>query len=156
MNYSDIRQYTYPTTAISSNPTPEKYISRLINSLYFFLDIALIVIEEKYYRLIVYDKAKNFLVDKRYTTAKGARIAFMRFFRHKYYNDKPRADWSFSYPPDWDWLENMETLIASLPANSRKRTINKTKVKNEGKGNRIDKQGNLTKHRDTTSVHQRI
>jgi hypothetical protein len=119
MNYSDIRQYTYSAKAISSNPTPDKYIFRLINSLYFFLDIALIVIEEKYYRLIVYDKGKNFLVNKRYTTAKGARIAFMRFFKHQYYNNEPRAEWSFAYPPDSDWLERIETLIASLPENCR-------------------------------------
>ena len=44
----------------------------------------------------------------------------MRFFGHNYYNDKPRAEWSIAYPPDSDWLEEIETFIASLTADTER------------------------------------
>jgi hypothetical protein len=156
MNYSDIQQFTNPDAVLSGHAAPGKYIYRLINSLYFFLDMVLIVIEEEYYRLIVYDRVGNSLTDKRYSTVKGARIAFMRFFRHKYYNDNPGAEWSIAYPPDADWLEEIETLIALLPASCKNRTVNKTKVKNEDKGNCIKRRKSCSGNRGEASIHQGV
>jgi hypothetical protein len=83
----------------------------LTNAIYFFIQRALIIIGDQDYRLIVFGKSGHILTDKRYAAARGARIAFMKRFGYKYFEGKPRAEWSFVYPPDAEWLEEIETLI---------------------------------------------
>jgi hypothetical protein len=125
MSYSDRQAFSSPVFGTNESHEPRKYISMLTNAIYFFIQRALIIIGDQDYRLIVFGKDKDILVDKRYATARGARIAFMKRFGYKYFEGKPRAEWSFAYPPDTDWLEGIETSIASFPSNSRKKTVHK-------------------------------
>jgi hypothetical protein len=116
MNYSDRQAFSSPVFEDNESPEPRKCISMLTNAVYFFIQRALIIIGDRDYRLVVFGKSDHILADKRYATARGARIAFMKRFGYKYFEGKPRAEWSFTYPPDTDWLEEIEMSIASFPA----------------------------------------
>jgi hypothetical protein len=96
------------------NNQESKYpITALINSVYFSLDYTLIVKEGNGFRLLVIHNNKK-LVDKIYTTLKGARIAFHRAFKKFGYKADIETDWTKFYNPDTMWLEE----LSNCPENS--------------------------------------
>ena len=101
-----------PTQTITTSPqaTPIYPISKLINSVYFFLDDVLVIDEKNVYRLIVYSHGE-ILVDKRFKTIRGARIAFFRLFKHKAWGPETKAQWSHFYDPDEDWMEDLMKIV---------------------------------------------
>ncbi|MCP4146118.1 MAG: hypothetical protein GY757_00070 [bacterium] len=80
-------------------------ISLLINSIYFFIESVLIVEQKNLFRLLAIHQ-NRILVDETYKTAKGAKIAFLKFFSYKGWRDGTRADWSPFYPPNSKWLNS--------------------------------------------------
>ncbi len=95
-------------------PKNSKYpVSVLINSVYFFLNVTLIIQEETKFRLLVIRNKKK-IADKRYQTLKGARIGFHRAFRTYKYEDDMETMWSPFYNPEESWLEKLSNYPEEL------------------------------------------
>jgi hypothetical protein len=75
----------------------------LINAVYFFLESVFIVVEKDQYRLVVIHNRK-LIVDERYDTIRGAKIAFYRMYKEKACAKGLRNEWSANYEPDKRWL----------------------------------------------------
>lgn len=75
-------------------------ISRLINSIYYFIEYVFILKKGSGYRLFALHN-RRVLIDKTYQTMRGAKIAFGK----SYPNEGIKAEWSDLYPPDPPWLE---------------------------------------------------
>lgn len=94
-----------PTPTSPGQAVPPVFISRLINSIYFYLDTCFITpVTLSDYRLLAL-KGEKVLHDCKYKTLRGARGAFKRKFKKMSWHDAP-AEWSHFYPPDSKWLEN--------------------------------------------------
>lgn len=89
-----------PATAIMRDKIQ---ISRLINSIFYFIDTVFILKKEDKFRLIALHGG-NVLIDKTYKTNKGAKIAFTKFYKDKLIEGID-AKWSHFYPPDRPWLD---------------------------------------------------
>jgi hypothetical protein len=89
-------------------------ISRLLNSIYYSIGICFILKgskSDKPFRLLaIDDREKKVLFDGYYTSLKGARIAFVKFFKNQAWSENVAAEWSFFYPPDADWINEMLTI----------------------------------------------
>ncbi len=83
----------------------EEIISLLINSFLFFLDRALIKIENRKFRLLAVHERRK-LIDKTFKTMRGARISFSKSFTKKML-ESTKAEWSHLYPPEPGWLEKV-------------------------------------------------
>ncbi|MCP4653733.1 MAG: hypothetical protein GY858_10195 [Candidatus Omnitrophica bacterium] len=79
-------------------------ISRLINSIYYFIENVFIASENESYRLVAVHHG-NLLTNETYKTAKGARIAFFKFWSYRAWEEGVKPKWSRFYPPDPEWLE---------------------------------------------------
>ena len=80
----------------------EKKIRRfslLVNSVYFFIETVFILETPDGYRLIAIHQGK-LLLDKTYKTPKGAKVAFLKFFAYKRWEDGVKAQWTPFYPPE--------------------------------------------------------
>jgi hypothetical protein len=86
------------------NTEEKPVISRLINSVYFFIDCVYILKSKDKYRLVALHH-RRVLCDKDYSTLRGCRIAFDKIFKDKAWRSKVKADWSHFYDPDKRWLE---------------------------------------------------
>lgn len=83
-------------------------ISRLINSIYYFIEIVFILKKDDKYRLIVLHD-RMVLTDSTYQTFKAAKIAFSKMYQDKAWQEDVKAEWTNFYIPDQQWLdENME------------------------------------------------
>jgi hypothetical protein len=100
----------------------------LTNTAYFFLEFAFILVEDNAFRLLVFDGGEKYLVDKRYTSEKGAKISFLNFFGHKYYTDNPIAIWDPPYSPDEDWIQEKLAFIDSLPDEYKQKKVRGKRV----------------------------
>lgn len=88
----------------TANQNEEKtYICILINAVYFFLESVFIVLEGNQYRLVVIHNRK-LIVDERYDSMRGAKIAFYRMYKEKTCAKGMRNEWSANYEPDKRWL----------------------------------------------------
>jgi len=77
----------------------------LINSPHYFLECVFILLEkEDSYRLLVIHN-KRILTDARYSTIKGAKIGFCKYYDKKRWSKNVKSIWSYPYPPDSRWLE---------------------------------------------------
>jgi len=74
-------------------------ISLLVNSVFFFIETVFILETMNGYRLIVIHQRK-LVTDKTYKTPNGAKIAFMKFFAYKRWEEGVKAQWTPFYPPD--------------------------------------------------------
>jgi hypothetical protein len=90
--------------------TRKHHILLLVNSLYFLLEYAFIMIGEKSYRLVGIHH-NRLVLDKCYKTIRGAKISFSRLFRPRNWQKKMKPLWSRIYPPDVDWMEEKLQLI---------------------------------------------
>jgi len=87
----------------SDLPPIKERISVLETSIYYFLEHVFIIKERGRYRLVVIHHEK-LLTDKIYKTAKGARIAFLKFWSYKAWEVDAKATWTHFYKPDRDWI----------------------------------------------------
>jgi hypothetical protein len=83
----------------------KKLISRMINSICFFLNFVFILKDGTNYRLVAI-QSKQKIIDMKYKTLKGAKIACIRILRNQLNNKKINAVWSFLYPVDEKWLKD--------------------------------------------------
>jgi hypothetical protein len=86
------------------NPGEKTVISRLINSIYYFIDCVFILKIKDKYRLVAQHNGVV-LYDNYYTTEIGGKIAFDKIFKDKAWAEDIKAQWSHLYDPDIDWLE---------------------------------------------------
>ena len=85
-------------------------IYRLQNSVQFYLECVFILVEEDNFQLVIIHSG-NVLMDAKYGTLRGARIAFTKYFGQRARRDEAKPNWSHSYHPDDEWLqENFEIL----------------------------------------------
>ena len=99
-----------------------KLISRMINSVFYFLKFVFILKEGSHYRLVAIEDS-NKIIDMKYNTLKGAKIACIKRLRNRF-NNKMKPVWSFLYPADEKWIEDKLNCITSTgeqpqPINSR-------------------------------------
>jgi hypothetical protein len=99
-------------------------ISRLTNSIYYFIDTCFIMDlsvtaqgKNKYRLLAFHEKENRIFADKCFPTLRGARISFSKQFKNMAWNDDVSANWSDLYPPDHDWIDNMLSIAEDLKSN---------------------------------------
>ena len=80
-----------------------KLISRMTNSILYFLSYVFILKESGEYRLVI-NHAKAKLHDCRYKTLRGARVACARLIQKRQFKKTINPDWTFFYPVDEEWL----------------------------------------------------
>ena len=83
----------------------ENRISRMINSVFYFLKFVFILKEGNHYRLVVIEQ-KNKIIDMNYKSLKGAKIACAKRLRNRFINNERKPVWSFLYPADEKWLKD--------------------------------------------------
>jgi len=83
----------------------QKTVSVLINAIFYFLENVYIVKSPGPlgYRLIAIHRGRV-LADERYETARGARIAFARMFKHKSWKEDVHPQWTHFYDADNAWF----------------------------------------------------
>jgi len=79
-------------------------VSLLINSVYFFIESVLILQTAEGYRLLAIHQGR-LIADETYKTSKGAKIAFLKFFGYKAWDDGVKPQWTPFYPPEQPWLD---------------------------------------------------
>lgn len=90
-------------------------ISVLTNSVCYFMESVLIAAEGGEYRLLAIHQGKLY-TDERYRTARGAKIAFIKLWGYRAWQEDIQAIWSHFYPPDTGWYEKKITLSHPPPA----------------------------------------
>ena len=95
---------SHPRTNLGLSPVRQTLVSTLVNSVLYFLDSAVIILEAKHYRLVVFHN-KQVLTDQGYETMRGAKIAFSKLFQYKAFLNA-KAEWSRLYPPEQKWLDS--------------------------------------------------
>jgi hypothetical protein len=85
-------------------------ISRLLNSIYYFLDCVFIIISETDYRLVILHH-DQVIMDVHYNSLRGAKIAFAKYFGERAWAEEVQSQWTHTYQPDSDWMnEKLEIL----------------------------------------------
>jgi hypothetical protein len=103
-----LSQRIHQTPALTTRDKAQ--ISRLINSIYYFINIVYILEKDNQFRLIAIQAGKV-LIDKTYSTFTGAKIAFSKFFQEKAWNEDVKAEWTDFYNPDRQWLDENMKLV---------------------------------------------
>lgn len=101
--------------AFDPNPGNGVEVSVLANAVCYFVHNVFIVNQNGSYRLMVLHD-NELLVDESYKTAKGAKIAFLKLYWYRAWQDAVKPDWTHFYRPEADWMEKLEKSSAkSLP-----------------------------------------
>lgn len=79
-------------------------VALLVNSVYFFIESVFILETPDGYRLLAIHQGK-LLADETYKTPKGAKIAFLKFFGYKAWEEGVKTQWTPFYPPEQPWLD---------------------------------------------------
>ena len=85
-------------------------ISRLINSIYYFIDCVYIIQLKDKYRLVALHH-RTVLCDKYYPTGRGCKIAFQKLFKDKAWKEEVKPDWTNFYDPDHKWLAKKQSRL---------------------------------------------
>ena len=85
-------------------------ISMLLNAVHFFLDCAFIIHAAGTYRLVVLH-VNNVLLDKSYTSLKGAKIGFNKIYSRQACTENVNARWA-EYTPNTTWMEKKAAILA--------------------------------------------
>jgi transcriptional regulator with XRE-family HTH domain len=88
-------------------------ISRLINSIFYFIDFVYIIKLTNKYRLVALHK-QRVLCDCYFLSFEECKIAFDKLFKEKTWEERVKADWSHFYPPDQNWLAKNQSYLESL------------------------------------------
>lgn len=99
-----------PVAQYEITPVKDLKISRLLNSIQFYLECAFIVHEDKGCRLIILHSGKV-LMDTRYNTLRGAKIAFTKYFGRRAWQEDVKPSWSHAYHPDENWVKQHSEVI---------------------------------------------
>ncbi len=83
-------------------------ISRLVNSILYFIDCVYILRSKGKHRLVVLHQ-NTVLHDKYYPSDGECKIAFQRLFKDKAWSEDITADWSHFYDPDKQWLAKKQS-----------------------------------------------
>ena len=89
-------------------------ISILLNSAYYFLGYVFVICEQKDYRLVVLHSGRT-LLDCRYTTLKGAKVAFAKMFNRRSWKKHVNPTWSPLFQPEVDWMDEKIEIVRSNP-----------------------------------------
>jgi hypothetical protein len=81
-----------------------KFISLLINAVFYFLETVLIMANKDGYRLIVVHRS-DVWTDEMYKTFEEAKRAFFNKYKEKAWKKEVRPNWSHFYPPTTKWLK---------------------------------------------------
>jgi len=84
-------------------------ISMLLNAIHYFLDCAFIIPSHRQYRLLVF-LSDNILLDQQYTSLKGAKIAFQKFYGHQACLEGIKARWDEYIPESW-WIKKKMDIL---------------------------------------------
>lgn len=88
----------------------ETKISRLLNSIYYFLECVFIIISKNDYRLVILHH-DQVIMDVHYNSLRGAKIAFAKYFGERAWAEDVQSQWSHTYHPVQDWInEKLEIL----------------------------------------------
>jgi hypothetical protein len=90
----------------------EPVISRLLNSIFYFIECVFIIISKGNYRLVAINN-NRVLMDKNFQTLRGGKIALAKYFKNKGWKEEIKAEWSHKYPPDQDWLKEKLELLGA-------------------------------------------
>ncbi|MCX6583333.1 MAG: hypothetical protein NT166_24415 [Candidatus Aminicenantes bacterium] len=93
-----------PIIELKVAPGEKMKISVLGNAVYFFFHRVFIITEKKGYRLIAIHKGE-LLVDARYKTSKGAKIAFLKLYCFRAWQEGVKPYWTDFYTPDERWVK---------------------------------------------------
>jgi hypothetical protein len=93
----------------TSKRNQEIKISMLLNANHYFLDCVFIIHSHRQYRLLVFF-ADNILLDQQYTSLKGAKIAFQKFYGPQACLEGIKARWDEYIPESWWIKKKMEIL----------------------------------------------
>ena len=101
-------------TALNVTPKPgnEIKIHRLLNSIYYFIDLIFIFPEGDRYRLAAIHHGRVYY-DTIYESLRGAKIAFTKLFAERAWDEKVQAAWSHGYHPDQDWYEEQMKVLSN-------------------------------------------
>ncbi len=112
-NLNGKHRYLIPSGQLKSVPTvkndQEIEISILLNAIHYFLDCVFIIHSRSRYRLLAFLK-DNILLDQQYTSIKGAKIAFQKFYGHQVCLGGLKARWDEYIPESWWLKKKMEIL----------------------------------------------
>lgn len=100
---SEIAPVNVNVELLQSRNTPTR-ISLLINSVYFFIESVFIMETARGYRLLAIHQGR-LITDQTYKTPKGAKIAFLKFFGYKAWEEGVKTRWTPFYPPEQPWLD---------------------------------------------------
>ncbi len=88
-------------------------ISRLINSIFYFIDFVYIIKLTNKYRLVALHK-QRVLCDCYFLSFEECKIAFDKLFKEKTWEERVKADWSHFYSPDQNWLAKNQSYLESV------------------------------------------
>ena len=91
------------------NRDQEIEISMLLNAIHYFLDCVFIIHAHRQYRLLVFMSDK-ILLDQQYTSLKGAKIAFQKFYGHQACIEGINARWDEYVPERW-WIKKKMAIL---------------------------------------------
>jgi hypothetical protein len=81
----------------------------LLNAIHYFLDCVFIIHAHRQYRLLVF-MSDNILLDQQYTSLKGAKIAFQKFYGHQACTGSINARWDEYIPESW-WIKKKMAIL---------------------------------------------
>ena len=84
-------------------------ISMLLNAIHYFLDCVFIIHSHRKYRLLVF-LSDNILLDQQYTSLKGAKIAFQKFYGPQACIKGIKARWDEYIPESW-WIKKKTEIL---------------------------------------------
>ena len=94
-------------------------ISRLTNSIHYFLDYVYIIAVENGFHLVVIHH-RQVMMDKVFKSVRGAKISFSKLFKDKTWKENIQVDWSRFYSPEKYWIVEKNQIVlrdrASCPA----------------------------------------
>ncbi len=87
-------------------------ISRLINSIFYFIDFVYIIKLTNKYRLVALHK-QRVLCDCYFLSFEECQIAFDKLFKDKTWSEEVKANWTPYYTPDQNWLAKNQSYLES-------------------------------------------
>lgn len=100
-----------PLIELKVVPGEKVSVSIMSNAIYYFFHRVFIITENNSYRLIAIHNGE-ILVDETYKTAKGAKIAFLKLYWYRAWQEGVRPHWTDFYTPDEEWLRERFKLVA--------------------------------------------
>lgn len=101
-----------PSLDLKVAPGDRVTVSVLSNAVYYFFQRVFILSYNGTFRLIAVHNGE-LLADEVYDTAKGAKIAFLKLYWYRAWQDDVKPQWTAFYAPDDEWLEGRFKLPES-------------------------------------------